>query len=152
MEKLITRLKQDYPKLIFKQSLVASWSPKTKEICYKPSRKVSNSWSVLHEVGHAVLGHNSYGSDIELLQKELEAWNEARNIAKSYGLIIDDSHIENCLDTYRDWLHKRSTCPYCDKHGFQQSRGLYSCLNCEGTWKVSSERFCRPYRLKSEQK
>lgn len=149
MEKLITKLRHDYPNFTFISSSVARWSPQKQEIAYKPSQKESSTWSVLHELGHALLNHTSYGSDLELLQKELEAWEKAKILVNSYGLApIDENHIQNCLDTYRDWLYKRSRCPYCQKHGVQHSKGLYSCLNCGGTWKVSSERFCRPYRLR----
>jgi hypothetical protein len=60
-------------------------------------------------------------------------------------VIIDEEHIQNCLDTYRDWLHKRSTCPRCDSHGLQTSE-QYKCYNCRAVWRVGNERFCRAYR------
>ncbi len=149
MGTLVSKLRQDYPGLVFTQSSVASWSPQSRQIFYSNSRKTRDVWSLLHELGHALLGHNSYESDVELLHKELAAWHKASDVGKKYGILIDEEHIQNCLDTYRDWLHKRSSCPDCQKHGLQQSKGLYNCLNCRATWKVSSERFCRPYRLKN---
>jgi hypothetical protein len=117
-------------------------------VSYNPDEGSTGFWSILHELGHALLDHQSYENDVNLLQKEAEAWEKAVIVAKSYGMTIDQEHIQNCLDTYRDWLHKRSTCPTCSSHGLQQNKALYRCLNCQGAWKVSSARFCRPYRLK----
>jgi hypothetical protein len=148
MEKIIEALRQDYSQLNFRPAAAASWSPEKNEITYNPADQDIGLWSLLHELGHAVLGHRSYDSDMALLQKEAQAWEKAISIARHYGIIIESDHIQDCLDTYRDWLHKRSLCPTCGAHGLQQSQALYRCLNCRSTWKVSSARFCRPYRLK----
>lgn len=150
MEKFIDKLRRDFPSLSFQEGPAASWSPSKRQITYSNSgdSHEANAWSVLHELGHALLGHEDYESDVSLLQKETEAWMRATALATSYDLAISHEHIENCLDTYRDWLHKRSTCPDCDSHGLQQNKALYRCLNCQAIWKVTSARFCRPYRLK----
>jgi predicted Zn-ribbon and HTH transcriptional regulator len=148
MEKLIEYLRQDYSGLTFREATVASWSPEKHEVYYCPDSRDTSVWSVLHELGHALLDHQSYESDVNLLRKETDAWEKAVIIAKRYQITIDPEHIQNCLDTYRDWLHRRSTCPSCGSHGVQQSKALYHCLNCGDQWKVSSSRFCRPYRLK----
>jgi hypothetical protein len=148
MEKFVETLRRDYPQITFQEAAVASWSPEQRQVFYSPGEQHTGLWSVLHELGHALLDHRSYESDINLLQKETDAWQQAVTIAKRYQVVIDPEHIQNCLDTYRDWLHKRSTCPTCGSHGLQQSKSLYCCLNCRGTWKVSSARFCRPYRLR----
>jgi replication factor C subunit 3/5 len=63
-----------------------------------------------------------------------------------YDINIDDDHIQNCLDTYRNWLHLRSTCPECGIRTLQTDKYTYRCHNCHTIWKVTSERFCRPYR------
>jgi hypothetical protein len=148
MEKFVDKLRQDYEHLSFIDTGLASWSPHTGQISYSLRDGQENVWSMLHEVGHALMGHSSYTSDIDLLKKEVEAWEKAVSIAKKYEVSIDEDHIQSCLDTYRDWLHKRSTCPTCGSNGLQRSKALYCCLNCQDTWKVSSARFCRPYRLK----
>lgn len=147
MEALIKALSSDYPQLQFQEAEVALWSPQLQTVSYVSSSGSSSLFAVLHEVGHALLGHESYDSDNELLQKEIDAWQKGSQIAKHYGITIDQGHVQNCLDTYRDWVHKRSSCPNCDRHGLQQSKALYRCINCQGTWKVSPSRFCRPYRL-----
>lgn len=149
MEALVRLLEKDFSHLTFKAATIASWSPGKKQVSYTSDGTIEAAWSLLHEVGHALLNHNSYMNDVELLQKEAEAWNKAVEVAQRYGISISENHMQSCLDTYRDWLHKRSTCPTCEYHGIQPHTGLYSCLNCKSTWKVSSRRFCRPYRLKN---
>jgi hypothetical protein len=76
----------------------------------------------------------------------MSAWKEAQNIAKKYGQEVDESHIQDCLDSYREWLHVRSTCPNCANHSLQQNSGDYGCFNCGATWRVSPSRFNRCYR------
>jgi len=148
MEKLVARLKQDYEWITFMPGSTASWSPQDKQVTYEPSEEIPATWSLLHELGHALAAHSQYESDVSLLQKETEAWEKAVGISSTYKIEISDEHVQACLDTYRDWLHKRSTCPNCTGHGVQQSKALYCCVNCQSTWTVSSARFCRPYRLK----
>ncbi|HSD56029.1 MAG TPA: ImmA/IrrE family metallo-endopeptidase [Candidatus Saccharimonadales bacterium] len=148
MEKLVAKLQKQYPSLEFAVGSLASWSPQKKQVTYEESDDPRSSWSLLHELGHALAGHEDYQSDVSLLQKETEAWERAILLAKEYGILIDDDHVQACLDTYRDWLHKRSTCPDCSSHGLQQSKTLYHCVNCQSTWMVTSARFCRPYRLR----
>jgi len=148
MKKLVARLEKDYEWITFVSGSIASWSPQNKQITYEASKDMQAAWSLLHELGHALAGHSQYESDVGLLQKETEAWEKAVGISPRYEIEINSEHIQACLDTYRDWLHKRSTCPDCLGHGVQQSKSLYCCVNCQSTWKVSSARFCRPYRLK----
>jgi hypothetical protein len=152
MKKLIRSLKGKYPDIAFVQGDTAQWSSTKRQIIYVADTRPESVWALLHELGHALLGHDSYASDVELLQKEAAAWANACSIALGYKLQIDLEHIEACLDTYRDWLHKRSTCPDCSAQGLQQSKELYSCFNCQATWKVTEHRFCRPYRLKIAQR
>ena len=147
MEPFVDRLRQDYPKLAFMAAPRASWSAHTNQVAYTNEELPLAIWALLHELGHALLGHNSYESDASLLRKEVAAWSKAKQLAQKYELHIDDEHIEQCLDTYREWLYKRSTCPTCGQHGVQTEH-LYNCLNCQDSWRVSRERFCRPYRLK----
>lgn len=109
-------------------------------------------WTILHELSHALLDHQSYTTDFNLLGKELAAWDHARILAEKYGFAIDEAHIQDCLDSYRDWVYARSICPTCESQGIQYSKALYGCLNCDCMWKVTYARFCRPYRLKSAQK
>jgi hypothetical protein len=146
MEKLIHRLQGDFPAYTFNAGPVAHWSPQTQEVFYgAQEERLTAPWSILHELGHALLGHNTYQNDVSLLLKESDAWSKACALATRYGIHIDADHIQKCLDTYRDWLHKRSTCPTCHGHGVQQA-STYTCLNCRAQWHVGAARFCRTYR------
>lgn len=146
MKNLVTKLQSNYPGITFSEGTTFRWSPSNRCVTYLNTGKDTDAWSLLHEVSHAVLNHEVYQSDIELLQKEVAAWHTAVQLADSYGVTIDNDHIEICLDSYRDWIHKRSTCPQCALQGIQKSPEQYLCLNCSHTWVVTSARFCRPYR------
>lgn len=161
MKQLIASLKGAYPHLTFTAGKTFVWSPETKEVIYREQRaenrehvgkrKTENGeqdkWSLLHETGHALLSHTSYKADIELLKLELAAWEKAKELAKQLDIIIDEDHIQDCLDTYRDWLYRRSICPTCTSKCLQQSDYKhYRCYNCHTTWKVTPSRFARPYR------
>jgi len=143
IENLISRLKHDYPTYIFQEGAQEHWSPKDKTIFFNSSHPC---FGVLHELAHAVLKHSTYQTDFELLKLESEAWELAAKIGQKYNIKIDEDHIQNCLDTYRDWLHRRSACPACGTHVLQKSSKNYYCYNCETVWSVSSGRFVRPYR------
>lgn len=151
MQKLIDQLRKDYPYFTFVKGDRAFWSPNDKTIVYT-TRKAHSLSTTLHELGHGLLEHIGYQSDMDLLHKERAAWKKARTLAGNYSVDLDESYIENCLDTYRNWLHDRSTCPRCKHHGLQPSDRRYSCLNCKLAWKVSDARFCRTYRLSIDKK
>lgn len=147
LEDFINHLRADYPELKFKAGKQDHWSPKTQTVIYDPSQEIKDlKAGVLHELAHALLGHNTYHSDFELLKLESNAWELAAKMGRKYDVNIDDDHIQNCLDTYRDWLHSRSTCPTCGIHVLQQDSSSYRCFNCHANWRVSSGRFARAYR------
>ncbi|MES2970958.1 MAG: hypothetical protein V4702_01390 [Patescibacteria group bacterium] len=109
-------------------------------------------WALVHEVAHALLDHQSYQTDAGLLKLEVEAWEKARDLGTKLDLSIDEEHIQECLNTYRDWLYARSTCPTCMLNSLQIDETTYQCLNCSTRWSVSGARFCRPYRMQSRHK
>jgi hypothetical protein len=152
MQTLLTKLRQAFPELSFVSSTTFYWSPKERVVYYADTaqNKTIATWSLLHELSHALLGHNTYSSDFELVALESAAWKRAVEIAPNYGVTIAEEHIQDCLDTYRDWLHKRSTCPTCSTHSLQTDSDTYNCINCGTKWHVTSSRFCRPYRLKTK--
>jgi hypothetical protein len=143
MDKLAALLRKAYPDFTIIAGDLFYWSPQTKEVFYK---EAGDSGSLLHELGHALLGHSHFTTDVDLMHKEIAAWEKARELASIHGVELNQTAIERCLDSYRDWLHKRSTCPDCGSHGLQTTQRLYKCLNCHKTWKVSSSATCRPYR------
>lgn len=148
MEKLLQALRTDHPRLRFTEGKTFCWSPESREIFYTTEvLEASALWSLLHETGHALLNHTSYHLDYELLQMECAAWDKAKELARRHDLSIDTDHIEDCLDTYRDWLHRRSICPSCNAQALQVDQGAsYRCHNCQNIWQVTPSRFCRPYR------
>jgi len=150
MEQLVRKLQCDHPGLVFTIGEAHCWSPKRNEIFYASKDNQVNIAGLLHEIGHARLGHEGFASDLELLQKEVDAWQEALRLAKNYSLEIDQRHIEDCLDTYRDWIFHRSRCPECLASGFQRQDKRYICLNCSATWKVTNSRLRRHYRVRSK--
>src|SRR5688572_16535867 len=121
MDKLIAVLQARFPALNFVAGNQFCWSPETGEIFYKQSaRGKEATGSLLHETGHALLGHTTYRADFELIQLEASAWAKAKELAHDLGKEVDENHIQDCLDTYRDWLYKRSICPDCGNKSLQQ--------------------------------
>jgi len=126
-----------------------SWSPKENIVFADKNRLNQNEGllALFHEIGHALLKHKAYSSDVDLLLKEVAAWEKAKKLATKFSVKIDYEHIEDCLDTYRDWLYRRSKCPNCGINSLQTTPKEYECINCAQKWQVSSSRFCRSYRL-----
>ena len=151
MQELLQKLRADYPHLSFQEGDTFYWSPKNQTVTYAPGSTQPEvaMWSLLHEVCHGILGHKNYTTDFELVQLEVAAWQQARALAKTYDIKIDPEHVQDCLDTYRDWLHMRATCPTCSTVSTQKDSNTYECFNCHTNWHVSNSRFCRPYRRKS---
>lgn len=151
MKSLLERLKADYPDIAFIEGDAFYWSARDKSVTYAvvSTQPEIALWSLLHEVSHGILGHTDYESDFELVNLEVAAWRHAGKLSKTYGIAIDPEHIQDCLDTYRDWLHRRSTCPNCSVVSTQTDSRTYQCYNCKAVWHVSNSRFCRPYRRRS---
>jgi hypothetical protein len=138
---LLASLKDTYPQFTFKPTDDFSWSAAEHTVYYNTS--VKNAWVfLLHELAHGLLGHADYTRDIELLAMERQAWERAKTLAADYNLTIDDEVSESTLDSYRDWLHARSTCPNCTATGLQIKKHTYSCPACGTTWQVNEARTC----------
>jgi hypothetical protein len=145
---LIANLKHDFPAYIFVSGEDFLWSPETKTITYIADS--DDQASLLHELAHAILGHAAYNRDIELLELERSAWQYATDhLADTYTTVIPSNQVEDSLDTYRDWLHARSTCPACGATGLQIKKNEYKCIACHEKWRVNDARLCalRRYRL-----
>lgn len=147
---LLSALRTDFPDFRFKPGKRFQWSPQTKTIWFTKNSDAPARWSLLHEIGHALLNHEDYNRDHELISYEVAAWQKAKELAPKYGVAIDQNHIEDCLDGYRTWLHQRSTCPECHTVSTQASRSEYQCFNCGTRWKVSLSPLCRVHRRKQK--
>lgn len=138
---LVSRLTTDFPDLHFRPGDAFRWSAEEKTIYYDATSH--DNAALLHEVGHAVLTHSDYSRDIELLQMERDAWNYASTtLSAPYATTISDDTIQESLDSYRDWLHARSTCPACHATGFQTKKQQYCCPACKHNWRVNEARLC----------
>lgn len=139
---------KDFPGITFENGDSFFWSPREQRVTYTTHQDVAEHgiWALLHEVSHAALGHTDYKNDFELIKLESTAWQHAKRLGKKYGISIDAEHIQDCLDTYRDWLHKRATCPTCGVVSLQRSDSLYQCFNCQTTWSVPRSPLCRVTR------
>ena len=148
MQPFITKLRARFPELRYTAGRQFSWSPETQEIFFKRSARGNRAvWSLLHETGHALLGHTGYRADFELIRLEIAAWQKAEELGQLFDVSIEADHIQDCLDTYRDWLYKRSICPSCSTKCLQQDDfAHYRCFNCHTVWRVTTSRFCRAYR------
>lgn len=145
---LVQTLKQDFPDISFIRSDTFRWSPDESTIFYA---NTSDKSTLLHEVAHMALGHTDYTYDIDLLKMERDAWSYTlTTLARSYKTPIDPAKAEDMLDTYRDWLHDRSSCPACKSTGVQVAKNHYKCLACQGSWRVNEARSCalRRYKIK----
>lgn len=149
---LIEQLKasKDNP-LNFTKGTTFGWDYSTHTVTYDPSRRKCDAY-LLHEVGHAILGHRGYQNDTQLLEMERAAWDKARELADMYQIIIDDSDIEESLDTYRDWLHSRSLCPHCNSTGLQAASNHYRCAACQHEWRVNEARTCALRRYSTKKR
>lgn len=138
---LLPKLEQDYPSFHFVPDTEFRWSPDEMTIYYDPQS--NDAPTLLHELSHAILGHTTYRKDISLLEIERDAWNHAREtLGSKYNVTVDDDRIQDSLDTYRDWLHARSTCPGCSATGFQTKQKEYKCIACGTIWQVNEARSC----------
>ena len=139
---LLERLKADFTQFSFVEADRFRWSAETQTIHIDPHSDTTEPF-LLHELGHALLNHQSYAQDIDLLKLERDAWHLAvTKLSDIYGISIDNELIQDNLDTYREWLHERSLCPGCHATGLQTSFGAYSCLACGCRWKSNDARHC----------
>lgn len=144
---IISRLKLDFPSLSFRKGNRFAWSPSENTVYYDEDGKDA-TYLVLHETAHGLLGHTTYNKDIELIGMERQAWEKATKLAKKYGITIDEETVQSNLDSYRDWLHARSTCPNCTATGVQETKNTYTCLACGHKWRVNEARVCGLKRYK----
>ena len=153
MRSLAKILSAAYPHLNFVAGTAFYWSPETKEVYYDDTKHTepSSIWSLLHETSHGLLEHTTYSADLELLHLEVAAWDHALVLAKTFNIEISDDYVQDCLDTYRDWLYRRSLCPGCGAQCLQSATSnFYRCFNCHTRWHVSPSRFCRSYRAQAK--
>ena len=140
---ILKKLKSDYPTITFQPAEDYLWSPSQQTVYYaEDSTDKDGCAYLLHELSHGLLRHTDYDRDVKLIAMERAAWDKAQELASGYNLFINDDLIESNLDSYRDWLHARSTCPNCGATGMQTKKLAYSCPACSHKWRVNEARIC----------
>lgn len=145
-KRLILRLARDFPSLRFCSGRKFAFRP-PRTIFYVSTEIDAGEqdlgaieqkmWRmrILHEVGHAALGHRDFATDVERLKMERAAWEKAKELYETYKEAdwgeFDDEEVENELDSYRDWLHQKSKCPECGLTRYQTTDKRYHCPRCE---------------------
>ena len=139
----VAKLQKDNPNIRFKESDDFYWSPSDSTIHFAPLRTHDDQLTLLHEIAHAVLEHSHFDRDLDLIRIEREAWDYVRDtLGPRYGVSASEDDIEDMLDTYREWLHARSTCPECRLTGIQTDSSKYHCVGCGTNWRVNDARRC----------
>ncbi len=149
MNSLLARLTSDYPELRFTPDSRYAWAPETHTVHF--NAEDHDEILLLHELSHGILGHKSYQEDLSLVNMEAAAWEKAREISSKYGISISEEVINDNLNTYRDWMHARSTCPDCSASGYQSGAKEYTCPACTCRWQVNEARLCGLKRKKIRQ-
>lgn len=140
---LVAKLRRDFPEVNLESGDDFYWSPTNSTVYYRDEADGAAQATLLHEISHALLDHRQFKRDIDLLKIERQAWDHARTVlAPRYNLSIDETTVEQMIDTYRDWLHARSTCPNCSLTGVQTAEATYHCLGCAQSWRVNDARRC----------
>lgn len=145
---ILKQLKSSYPQFTFERGDKFQWSYAEKTIYYD---SLANNQAILllHELSHALLGHSSYNRDIQLISMERQAWDHTTKLAPLYGVLIDDEIVQLNLDSYRNWLHTRSSCPKCSANGLQTDEYIYKCPACNHMWRVNEAKTCALRRYKT---
>jgi hypothetical protein len=134
----ISEIQVDFPEFEFKTGEKFSFLP-PRTIILGPDCP-NFMLLALHELAHAVLEHKDYNYDIELVRLESEAWERAKGLCEAYEIEYDEEFVQDTLDSYREWLYKRSTCSKCGVNGIQGENGVYKCPHCFMKWTARGEK------------
>ena len=133
-DKFVVQLEQDFPQFSWRKGTrFRFWPPRT---IYYEKDLVVNEYNnyclqLLHELGHAVLGHRDFRTDLDRLKMEVAAWEQARQFAAQYNIYYDEELVQEQLDSYRGWLHGKSRCKKCGLTRYQTKDRKYHCPQCD---------------------
>lgn len=130
-----------YPEQRFLPSGYFAYDASEDVINYDPGQlgRTDGKLALLHEISHALLGHFHYRFDFELFAMEMDAWNMTKALARKHKVKINQSYIDECMDSYDQWLTKRGTCPKCNEFNIQNQPNRFCCHRCQTAWKVSED-------------
>jgi len=148
---VLAKLKNSYPQFKFAPSDDFYWSSTDNIVFYNPKSPNMDVF-LLHELSHALLGHDKYQHDIQLLTLERQAWDHTVSLIHDLAVLIPEGLVESTLDSYRDWLHSRSTCPKCQATGVQSDEKTYKCLVCGSDWSVNEAKTCALRRYSNKKR
>lgn len=131
MNKFCEQLREEYPNLCWRVGKKFAYRPPRTIVVEQNFEQDCYNLLVLHELGHALCEHKNYGTDAERLKMERQAWEKARELAKKYEVEYVEELVEEKLDSYREWLHQKSTCKRCGLTMYQKRNGGYFCPQCD---------------------
>lgn len=137
MDSFLKKIESLYPEFVFKPGKKFLFRPKNTIFYVKNSTHFE--LLLLHELGHALLGHYNFGTGLSRLKMESAAWDKARSLAHQFDITIDEDFIESELDTYRNWLHSRLTCPHCGLVRLETKDQKLICPRCDVLLKKSDD-------------
>ena len=148
---LVERLQKDYPDFRFISGRRFSFHP-PKTIVIGPDEGEKTPLLIFHELGHALSKRYRYNLAVERLKIEALAWQEAKKayaacrVSARYPDLPpwDDDFAEDQLDTYRDWLHQKSKCPFCKTTMYQDSDKIWRCPYCNQFKSQGLFTYCPP--------
>ncbi len=146
---LVNTLQLDFPQINFQTGEYFKWSASEKTVYFNPHDNDDGTF-LLHELAHAILDHQDFDLDVELVRKEAEAWDMTiTKLADTYEVEVDQTEAEMSLESYRHWLHQRSKCPDCGTNGLQSKNTHYKCVACGCSWRANDARICglKRYRV-----
>lgn len=146
-----TQIMEAFAPLKFASGARFTWSPRRQAVIFPAHDECDDDaiHALLHEIGHASLKHESFTYDIELLQMEIEAWDKAHEIAVVFNYQLNQDHVHQCLEGYREWMYKRSRCPACYHAGIQDDQATFRCAICRFEWRVTPTRSIHTKRLRA---
>lgn len=148
MSNIVDKVTLKFPGFNFIKGTSFTWDPNHLAVYYPDGTHTDTTFlhGLMHEISHGILGHFNFKNDIELIKMERDAWRTAIDLLIKEEIEADIDHIENCLNSYRDWLYARSRCPQCGLVSIQTEAHTYSCIHCRLDWRVPSSRLCNVKR------
>lgn len=128
-----------YPQQQFLPAGYFAYDASENIVNYDPERIKDNmgKLALLHEVAHSLLGHFHYLFDFELYSMEMDAWNMTRDLAQQHHVQTNEAYIQQCMDSYDNWITERGTCPGCYEFNIQSIPGEFRCYRCKTRWEVN---------------
>ena len=133
-DKFVVQLEQDFPQFSWRKGTRFRFRPPRTifyEECLTEDEHNNYCLQLLHELGHAVLRHRDFRTDLDRLRMEVAAWEQAQQFAAQYNIYYDEELVQEQLDSYRGWLHGKSRCKKCGLTRYQTKDGEYHCPQCD---------------------